>query len=152
MKKSVLTQLFTITLLLVAFTGFSQTAERLFHIARNQDKDLVCYDVCLKNGVIDKEKAIRGYWQKDKDSSTHEFSLVQRKLAFGFTIKNITDTEVEFLMTAYNKRSVKVVYDQAAKHYYAQMTIDGKSSRLSRICFRTSTALRVCALYRALRN
>ena len=38
------------------------TAERLFHIARSANRNLVCYDVNLVHGRVDAKSPIKVYW------------------------------------------------------------------------------------------
>ena len=64
------------------------TAERLFHIARSLNKNLVCYDVNLENGKLNTKVPLNIYWvnREERVGETNELSYFQRKMAYGYKL------------------------------------------------------------------
>ena len=85
-----------IALLLLAFSFGMKAAEpednlyltpqRLFHISRSINKNLVCYDANLTNGKLDTEKPLNVYWvnREERTGEKEGLNFSQRKRAYGY--------------------------------------------------------------------
>ncbi len=64
------------------------TPERLFHIARSINKNLVCYDVNLKDGKLDTKHPLNPYWvnREEHPGETNGLNFFQRKMAYGYKV------------------------------------------------------------------
>ncbi|MDL2290215.1 DUF4833 domain-containing protein [Paludibacteraceae bacterium OttesenSCG-928-F17] len=114
----------------------AQTGLRLFHIERNKDADIICYDLIVKDNVIDTEMPVHVYWDRiTQDDKLDELNKIQKSLAYGVDVDKISDNEVSFILKAYKERMVTAVYNQESNTAYAQLLIDGKQARLNKIYF-----------------
>lgn len=88
----------------------SQAIERLFHISRSANRNIVCYDVHLTNGQLDCNEPIHVYWHNNEDrpGMEDELSFIQRKMAYGYKVVSITPNEAQVQLTAYKHRIVTV--------------------------------------------
>lgn len=57
------------------------TAERLFHIARSLNKNLVCYDVNLENGKLNTKSPLNIYWvnREERVGETNDLAIFNVK-------------------------------------------------------------------------
>lgn len=108
-------------------------ASRLFHISRSVNKNIVCYDVQMKNGALDLEKPIHVYWHNNEDrpGAEDELSAIQRKMAYGYKVKTTGTNEATVVLTAYGKRTIKVC--KRSGKWVALININGKECYLSEI-------------------
>ena len=83
-----------------------ETAERLFYIARSANKNLVCYDINLKNGKMDIQKPLKVYWvnREEHPGEIGELSFFQRKMAYGYKLLSANNTACVCTLNAYSKR------------------------------------------------
>lgn len=106
----------------------------LFHIERNKNEGIVCYELQIKDNAIDAKAPIHAYWKNPhKNGSTNELSLLQKKLAYGVSVKNVDKNTVTFTMTAYPERQVKVVYNQEKQIANAYISINGTQHLLAKL-------------------
>jgi hypothetical protein len=100
---------------------------RLFHIERNKNNSIVCYDLTINGSKsIDKSKPIDVYWEMpDKDNARNTLSVIQNKLAYGFTIDHVKENLILFKLKAYPERTVEAVYDSEKKQANAYTNING---------------------------
>lgn len=120
--------------IILLFSTISYAAgDRMFHISRSVNANLVCYDVRLKNGHLDASDPVHVYWHNrtDKPGELNELSYIQRKMAYGYKIVNKGVDEVEIKLTAYNKRSLKVCKRNGK--WVSLININGKPSFLQEI-------------------
>ena len=84
------------------------TPERLFHIARSANRNLVCYDANLVNGKIDNKKPIKVYWvnREEHPGEKNGLSYIQRKLAYGYKVVESGQNIWKCTLTAYPKREL----------------------------------------------
>ena len=87
-----------------------ETAERLFHIARSANKNLVCYDVNLVNGKLDTQKPLNVYWvnREEHPGKTNGLSYIQRKLAYGYKLVGEKQGDCICTLTAYPARELTI--------------------------------------------
>ena len=58
------------------------TPDRLFHIARSLNRNLVCYDANQTNGKLDTKEPIKVYWlnREMEPGKTNGLSFIQKKI------------------------------------------------------------------------
>ena len=73
--------------------GTYPTVGRLFHIARSVNKNLVCYDVNLRDGKLDTHDPLNVYWvnREKHPGETNGLSYIQRKMAYGYKLISASD-------------------------------------------------------------
>lgn len=116
---------------------------RLFHITRSLNRNIVCYDLRLSGNAINQKEPIHVYWENHENApgATTELTFVQRKMAFGYSVKSVSATEATVVLTAYNKRTIKV-----CKHdgkWVAIVKINGKDCVLTEIYAKAKNAVTV---------
>lgn len=86
------------------------TPERLFHIARSVNKNLVCYDVNLKNGKLNTQSPLNVYWvnREEHPGVTNGLSFFQKKMAYGYKLIAKGDNFSEVTLTAYAGKALKI--------------------------------------------
>ena len=85
-------------------------AERIFFVSRNLNKNIIVYDVNLKNGKLDVEKPLHPYWYRLEENpiTTGELTFIQRKLAYGYSVEQHSEDEAYVKLKAYKHRLLKV--------------------------------------------
>lgn len=85
-----------------------ETPERLFHIARSANRNLVCYDVNLTEGKVDARNPIKVYWvnREERPGAKNGLSFIQRKLAYGYKVEESGQHFWKCTLTAYPKRDL----------------------------------------------
>ena len=134
-------------LAIFSIASLSLSAQRLFHISRSVNRNLVCYDVNQKNNVLDQKNPIHVYWHNRTDNPGHEneLSFIQRKLAYGYNVLSKGNNEVEVKLTAYKKRSLKVCMHKGK--WISKININGKPSQLTEIQVKTKEGNPLNVLY-----
>lgn len=118
-------------------------AQRLFHIARSLNKNIVCYDVNTVNGKLDTKNPIHVYWHnnEDKPGVEEELSALQRRLAYGYKVRSTGQNEAYVSLTAYNKRQMRIC--QQGKTWIAVIKINGQDCRLKELYVKTKGPMSV---------
>ena len=118
-------------------------AQRLFHIARSLNKNIVCYDVNTVNGKLDTKNPIHVYWHnnEDKPGVEEELSALQRRLAYGYKVRSTGQNEAHVSLTAYNKRQMRIC--QQGKTWIAVIKINGQDCRLKELYVKTKGPMSV---------
>lgn len=124
-------KLFTLFLLLTCLTTFAQ--ERIFHVSRSLNRNIVCYDVQLKGGKIDTSEPLNVYWYNNeaRPGETYPITFIQRQLAYGYSVEKKGKDEVTVKLKAYKKRPLRI-----CKHggkWVGITTINGKECILKEI-------------------
>ena len=106
------------------------TQERLFHIARSANKNLVCYDVNLKDGKLDAKSPLNIYWvnREERMGETNGLSYIQRKMAYGYKLVSAGDDSSEVILTAYPARKLTICKQDSK--YVCLITIDNQPAIL----------------------
>lgn len=93
-----------------------ETTERLFHIARSANKNLVCYDANLIQGKLNTEKPLKVYWvnREERPGETNGLNYIQRKLAYGYKLISGNQEQCICTLTAYPDRKLTIT-QQGAK-------------------------------------
>ncbi len=80
--------------------------ELLFYIQRNQNINTVVYDVNLmQGGILNLSEPIKISWinfQNDGSQIVNELNYMQKKLAFGYHFKVISNELIEFRFVSYD--------------------------------------------------
>lgn len=121
--------------------------ERMFHISRSVNKNWVCYDARLKNGQLNMDDPVHVYWHNNSDNPGHEneLSFFQRQMAYGYKVLKRGNNEVEYRLTAYKKRSMKLC--KMNGKWVSIVTINGKPCILNEISVKTKDGNPLKVLY-----
>ena len=130
-----------IKFLLIAMISTVATAQAdeprrdaLFHIERNKNANIVQYDAQLtEEGQLKSKDPVVAYWIRlANEGEIKELTWIQKKLAYGFSVKLGQDkTTAKMDMAANIGRSISVAQD--GEDYRAIADIDGTPSYLDRI-------------------
>lgn len=114
--------------------NYYPTPERLFHVERSKNMNLVCYDVKLaENNKLDSSKPIAIYWvnREEEPGKTNGLSAIQKKLAYGYKLhKHDGDSCIISLNACSDKR---MVVKKDGDSYHCLMTIDNQPAKLDRV-------------------
>lgn len=137
----------TIALLMLMISITMSADERMFHISRSINKNWVCYDARIKNGKLDMKDPVHVYWHNNSDNPGHEneLSFFQRQMAYGYKVLNSSANEVEYRLTAYKKRSLKLT--KMNNHWVSLCTINGRQCVLKEIQVKTQEGNSMKVLY-----
>lgn len=69
------------------------TPDRLFHIARSLNRNLVCYDANQANGKLDTKEPVKVYWlnREKEPGKTNGLSFIQKKMAYGYKVVSVAE-------------------------------------------------------------
>lgn len=114
------------------------TPERLFHIARSANKNLVCYDVNLIGGKLDAKKPINVYWvnREEHPGKTNGLSYIQRKMAYGYKLISSGEDRSVCSLTAYPDRQLTIAKGESG--YVCYIQINNKKSILKSLYVKAS--------------
>ncbi len=107
--------------------------QHLFNIERSQNANIVQYDVVLReDGSLNRDDPVISYWiRKAEDGRRQQLSLLERKLAYGFSTRVLDDGTVLMDMAADIRRMVRV--ERKADRWVAITRINGHSAAIERI-------------------
>lgn len=133
---------------LLAEVVFAQNGNyRLFHIERNKNKNIVCYDLCVRNGAIDAKNPVQGYWINMPEKEREELSSIEKKYAYGWTCKKIDENTYKMTMVAFKKNFIIITYDPKTNTAKACITQNGKEIQLKKIEANTKAPFHVSVNY-----
>jgi len=126
-----------VVLVLALVTGSAQSlscikADHLFFIERNKNKNLVQYDVCLKDGteLID-QSPVKAYWVLE-NGETETLNMVENKLVYGVqSQRKLGTNRYAFNLAALKTRDI--IVEKVVDDYKAIFLIDGKESYLEKV-------------------
>lgn len=106
------------------------TPERLFHISRSANKNLVCYDINLKNGKLDTHNPLHVYWvnREEHPGKTDELSYFQKKMAYGYKLVSEGNDSSVITLTAYPAKQLTI--RKLENNYICSVTINNRPSIL----------------------
>ena len=109
--------------------SLSPTPERLFHIARSLNRNLVCYDANIQSGKLDTEENV--YWlnRTDRPGHTNGLSFIQKKLAYGYKVVSREGDQCRVTLSAYPARAITIRRD--GQRYAGFIPINGSEARLT---------------------
>lgn len=120
---------------------------RLFHIERNKNKNIVCYDLCIHNGTIDAKNPVKAYWVNMPQKSREELSSIEKKYAYGWECKKIKENTYQMTMAAFKERTVTVTYDPKKNVAEAYVVQNGKKIQIKKIEANTKPPLHMSVNY-----
>ena len=108
--------------------------QTIFVIERNKNKNTIYYDVnILQNGKIDQENPIDAYYiHYASDNKRAELNLIERKLAYGYSIDNAGENSFYIHLKAYKERKILLIQDYQ-NNVFGIMKINGKNAILKKI-------------------
>lgn len=144
---SMIQKLLLAATLFVCFSSGIRADERMFHISRSVNANWVCYDARLKGGQLDMKDPVHVYWHNNSDrpGCENELSFFQRQMAYGYKVLSRGTNEVEYRLTAYKKRSMKLCKRNG--HWVSIVTINGKPCILKEIYVKTKDGNPMSVLY-----
>jgi len=113
------------------------TSERLFYITRSLNKNLVCYDVNLKNGKLDTREPLRVYWvnREERPGETNGLNFFQRKMAYGYKVVSEGEDKSVVTLTAYSGKQLTICWMDTG--YVCTATIQGQPAVLRSLYVKT---------------
>jgi len=79
-------------------------SRQLFYLQRTSNKNTLIYELNYKNGNIDKEDPVHGYWIRyQEDGQKEELNFIQKTFAYGLKTKNIAENQYEICFVSYKK-------------------------------------------------
>jgi hypothetical protein len=137
MKKDTLIFLLALLVAIPVFPRMSAaedfTIQRLFHIERNKNANIVVYDArVLPEGKLTKKDPVEVYWLKlAEDGERKKLKRIERKMAYGFKVRDQEDAQLRLDMKADIGRDIFVAAVQDT--FRALIDIDGRRAVLNRI-------------------
>ena len=109
------------------------TPQRIFHIARSLNRNVVCYDANLADGKLNTGKPLNVYWlnREDQKGKTNGLNFIQRKLVYGYKVVRKGEETSTVILSAYAGRELEIC--RQGTHYVCRTTIDGKAALLKYI-------------------
>ena len=131
-----------------SFSVFAQDI-RLFHIERNKNDNIVCYDLNVENGKINTTNPINIYWSNLSNTSFkgNGLSSIERKLAYGITVNSVSETKVVFTMKASSDRVITVSFDSKEKKASPVTVINGEKAILKKMFISAKAPLYTSVVY-----
>jgi len=113
--------------------GDEPSRDSLFHIERNKNANIVQYDAQVKDGKLYSKEPVVGYWIRlAHEGQIKELTWVQKKFAYGFTVKLNKEENTAILdMAADLGRTILVKRD--GEDFRAIAEIDGVESYIDKI-------------------
>jgi len=87
-----------------------RTPERLFHIARSLNRNLVCYDINLSNGQLNPKEPVKVYWvnREKEPGKSNGLSFIEKKMAYGYKVVSMEGQTCTITLTAYPKKELTI--------------------------------------------
>lgn len=106
------------------------TAERIFHIERSKNKNIVCYDVNQVDGKLNTKKPLVVYWidREEEPGLRKELNAIQRQMAYGYKVLSEGNDSAEVTLTAYSGRTLTI--RKSGDKYVCFVTIAGQQAVL----------------------
>ncbi len=117
------------------------TENRLFHIERSKNRNIVCYDLNVDAiGVPDEKMPLSVYWvNREEHPGQHgSLSYIQQKLAYGYTVIGKQNGVITIELNAVKNK--KVTIEQNDQKYICQTEINKQPSALLKIYVKTKTS------------
>jgi len=107
--------------------------QHLFHIQRSLNANIVQYDAVLnEDGTLDKNKPLIAYWiRKAEDGRRKNLSFMEKKLAYGFSARTLSDGSILMDTVIDLRRNVKV--KRIDSQWVAVTRISGTSAILDHV-------------------
>ena len=114
------------------------TPDRLFHIARSLNRNLVCYDANQTNGKLDTKEPIKVYWlnREMEPGKTNGLSFIQKKMAYGYKVVSIAEHTCTITLTAYPEKKLTICRE--GDHFVCHVKIDNRQAILQSLYVKAS--------------
>jgi len=126
-----------VVLVLALVTGSAQSlscikTDHLFFIERSKNKNLVQYDVCLKDGteLID-QSPVKAYWVLE-NGETKTLNALENQLAYGVRSQKRLGTN-RYIINLAALKTRDIIVERVGDDYKAILLIDGKPSYLEKV-------------------
>jgi len=109
------------------------SAKRLFHIERSKNRNLVCYDVNLTDGVLDLKQPMDVYWvnQEERMGEVKGLSAIEKKFAYGYKVLSKGEDSCNITLSAYPGRELTI--RKEGDKYICTTRIDGQPAVLEKL-------------------
>jgi hypothetical protein len=109
----------------------------LFTIARSKNANVVRYSARCRQKDLDSGAPIEAHWlMLAEDGRREELSWAERKLAYGFTVSDLSADACRLRLVAFKNRPILV--QRRPEGFRALVAIAGRRATLERIFVRTS--------------
>jgi len=108
---------------------------RLFHIERSKNRNLVCYDINLdENGRLHSKQPMEVYWvnREERPGEVKGLSGIERRFAYGYKVTQTGDNTCRVTLSAYPDREL-TIGQQEAGHYNCTIEINGETAILQKL-------------------
>ena len=126
-----------VVLVLALITSSAQSlscikTNHLFFIERNKNKNLVQYDVCMKDGTeLTDQFPVKAYWILE-NGEKETLNMLENKLVYGIHSQRKLGTNRYVInLTALKTRDI--IVEKVGDDYKAILLIDGKQSYLEKV-------------------
>jgi hypothetical protein len=116
------------------------TENRMFHIERSKNKNIVCYDLNTnEKGDLDEKNPLSVYWinREAHPGQRHELSYIQEKLAYGYTVAGKHNGVIAIELNATQKKKITIEHNEQT--YFCRIEINRKPSILQKLYVKTKT-------------
>lgn len=129
--------------LFASMVTLQAAGQRLFHISRSLNSNIVCYDVQLNGKGLNTANPVKAYWIDSKipNDVPSDLKYIERKMAYGINVKSCTATDAYVTLTASHKRSIHIC--QRGGRWVALMTVKGETCYLNEIYVKTKSVMGV---------
>jgi hypothetical protein len=109
------------------------STQRLFHIERNKNANIVVYDAQVQSdGSLYQEQPVIVYWLMfAKDSSRQGLNKIENNKAYGFDTEGLGKDSVLIILKANSKRNIEI--RRIKNRYHAIITQGGKQVYLEHV-------------------
>lgn len=113
--------------------ALASSSRTLFHIARSKNKNRVLYDARLDGeGRLDRSSPLDVYWRMEaEDGRREELTSLERSLAYGVSVRNVSESGVVTVAIAAMPRPVRLAVVGGVAR--ATTRIAGQEARLASI-------------------
>ena len=96
------------TLFCLASQAITIPRDHVFVFERNTNTNYVCYDINLKNGVLQQKEPLNAYWVLGKETRIESLTFLDKKMAFGVKVVSSTQEEAIVHLSAYKDLKIRI--------------------------------------------
>ena len=112
-------------------------ANQLFYLQRDPNLNTLIYELNVKDGVVDREEPVIGYWIRyGEGGKKQDMSYVQKKFAYGVHSKELGKDHFELRFVSHKKLALYLQRSEADKKFHVYVTVNNKKLLLDRIFVR----------------
>jgi hypothetical protein len=110
---------------------------QLFYLQRDPNLNTLIYELNVKDGVIDRDEPVIGYWIRyGEGGKKQDMSYVQKKFAYGVESKELGKDHFELRFVSHKKLALYLQRTVGDKKFHVYVTINNKKLLLDRIFVR----------------